>query len=89
MKNDLTNQQLLEALRKELRGFANKEDLKKELQAYATKDDLERSIARLEAKMDNYQKANVQHHLAIRSEVGELNKKFGELREGLAHAAGF
>lgn len=75
----MTNRELLKEFKKEL---------KIELERFATKDDLERAITRLERKIDSNQQVNIQHHLEVRSEVGDLNKKFGELREGLAHAAG-
>ncbi len=85
MKDDITNQQLLDSLtdlKKELKGFATKDDLK----AFATKDDLERATIRLERTIRSNHTINVHHHLETRSMVGDINNKFDNLREGLARA---
>ena len=68
--------------------MVTKKDLKEELKRFATKNDLERITTRLERKIDSSRKANVAHHLATRSDISSLNRQLGNLREGLARAAG-
>lgn len=72
------------ATKDDLKGFATKDDLKN----LATKDDLERVAVRLERKIDSNQAANINHHLETREDIGKLHQEVGDLREGLAHAAG-
>lgn len=88
-------------LREELTGFARKDDLKgfatkddlmsmeRRLDAkFATKDDLMSMETRLNSKLNSMRNSNTQHHLRTREEVGHLNKKLGDMQEGLKQAAG-
>ena len=70
-----------------IKGLATKDELKAAAKGLATKDDLNSAVLRLERKLNSHQKANVSHHLEARSQIGKLNKEFGQMREGLAHAA--
>jgi hypothetical protein len=86
--NDLTNQQLLSAITdmfaKAYEVFATKEYIDERLKDFATKDDLKDMEARLSSKLDAHKAANIQHHLVTRKEFGELNRRFDNLRQGLA-----
>jgi hypothetical protein len=85
LKNFATKEDLTAfATKDDLKSFATKEDLK----AFATKADLDQAVVRLERKMEGYHKVNRAHHLAVRADVGQLNKEVGMIREGLASAAG-
>lgn len=87
MSNDLTNQQLLEALA---------DMFEKQTETMATKADVTRlenkiekvdqKIDRVDRKLNSHKQAGVHHHLAIRQDIGELNRKFDNLCEGLARA---
>jgi hypothetical protein len=82
-----------EYLDERLEAFATKEYLDERLKACATKEDLKdlatkADIIRLERKIEGNQRANIQHHLAVREGIGDLNSQLTHLREGLAGAAG-
>jgi hypothetical protein len=97
---DVTNQQLLKAINANqelLVGVAQtvetivdnmvtKKDLDERLKDFATKDDLKLTAIRLERKIDANSAANVKHHLETRKMIGDLNKQYGAVREGLAKA---
>lgn len=51
-------------------------------------EDLSNLEHRLGRKLEAYQKANVQHHLATRDMIGGLTQQLGDMREGLGRAAG-
>ena len=75
------------ATKDDLKGFATKDDLKgfatkDDLKGFATKDD----IVWLERKIDGNQTVNIKHHLQTRQLIGDLNRKYDHLREGLARA---
>lgn len=84
--NDLTNQELLAALTEQLGVITDNMVTKDDLKGFATKDDLKVEIARLERKVTEGQAINIQHHLATREMIGDLNRQYTHLREGLAHA---
>lgn len=89
------------AIKDDLKGMATKEDIrdmatkadlegmatKVDIRGMATKDDLKQVHIRLERKIASGQAANVQYHLQTREAIGNLNRQFGSLREGLARAA--
>lgn len=73
-KNDITNQQLLDALTQQLGVITDN---------MATKDD----IARLERRIKSTHTVNIQHHLATKGAIGDLHQELTKLRQGLAQAA--
>ena len=75
-------------IQRAVKGLATKDELKAAVKDLATREELNSGLSRLERKISNYQKANINHHLETRKEIGKLNKEFGQIREGLAHAAG-
>lgn len=100
MANDITNQQLLDALTRQLETISDNMVVRKDVEeivedkigkavnSLATKDELNSAVLRLERKLNSQQKTNISHHLGTCAEVGKLNKELGQMREGLASAAG-
>jgi hypothetical protein len=100
MTGDITNRQLLDELTDQLGVISDNMVVKKDVEeiveeivgnatkGLATKDELNSAVLRLESKLDSHQKATVSHHLETRAEIGNLNKELGQMREGLAQAAG-
>jgi len=75
------------ATKEDLKAFITKDDLKQELKRFATKDDIQQLEVRLNRKLDNHKQANIHHHLLTQSQIGEINRKFNRLHEGLSQAA--
>ena len=95
IKNELKAFATKDDLKTALKDYPTKQDLKNELKnelkAYATKDDLNDGLKalqlRLERRIADSQRINVQHHLATRKEIGGLNKDYSNLRDRLTRAA--
>jgi hypothetical protein len=95
-ENMVTRDDVQKIVREETKGFATKDDLKafvtkddlKDIERrMATKDDLNSAVTRLERKISSNHTVNIKHHLETRKAIGDLNRKFDHLREGLASAA--
>ena len=88
-KEDLIEQIAQCATKEDLKRFATKDDLGQ----FATKDDLSESTNRLDGRLDRIErriiegrKVNVQHHLTTRKMIGDLTKEHAALRQGIAKA---
>lgn len=85
---DMTNQQLLSAIRTDLKEF----DVKFDVSLGELETKLVTKIDNLETRLTNRiasnHSINVKHHLTTRSEIGGLHRKITTIRDGLAKAAG-
>lgn len=94
----MTDQQILEAVADIVQQSEQRLErrLEQRLEArfagMATKEDLHQFGKQLEdrlsAKIASSQTTNIRHHLETRQAIGDLNRQFTALREGLAHATG-
>lgn len=92
---DITRQQILDAI-KASEGNLDAKIKGLEIKMDVGLGDLERKLetkldnleTRLTRQVSNSQTVNVNHHLEIRAEIGNLNKRIIAITDGLAKAAG-